>query len=79
MHTRAEIIDPPMEIETEGSQETGMDMEMDTEEMIDMQIGQAIGKIIIDRIMVIQDSGIEAKVKTMIGLGQDIGVIPGID
>ena len=65
-----EIIDPIIE---EGvGQEMVMGMEMATEEMIEMTVDQIIEETIIDKTVETKGVGIEAPVKTMVGLGQDI-------
>ena len=73
--TITEIIDPTIELGV--SQEMAIGMEMDTEGMVDITIDQIIEETIIDNTMETKDTGIEAQVKTVIGLGPDIEIIPG--
>ena len=68
-----EIIDPIIELGV--GQEMDMDMEMDIEEIT---VDQIIEETIIDKIAEIKGTGIEAQVKTTVGLGQDIEVTPEI-
>ena len=69
------IIDPTIELEVD--QEIAMGIEMDIEAMIDMTVDQIIEETIIGKITETKGTGIEAQVKTMIGLGLDIEIIPG--
>ena len=52
-----------------------MGIEMATEEIT---VHKIIGEIIIDKTVVTKGIGIEAQVKTAVGLGKDIEAIPGI-
>ena len=73
--TITEVID--QFTETEVGQEESMSMELVIEEII---IHKTIEETIIDKTMVIKGIGIgiEAQVKTTVGLGKDIGAIPEI-
>ena len=68
--TITEIIDPKIEVGV--SQEMAMGMEMDIEGMIEITVDQITEETIIDTIAETKGTGIEAQVKTAIGLGPDI-------
>ena len=53
----------------------GMGMEMATEGMIDMTVDQIMEETVIDKTVETKGLGIEAQIKTAVGLGQDIEAI----
>ena len=71
-----DIIDPTIELKV--SPEMAMGMEMDIEGMIDMTVDQIIEEIIIGKTVETKGTEIEAQVKTAVGRGADIEIIPGI-
>ena len=74
--TLTEIIGPTIELEVGLGMVMGM--EIATEGMIDMIVEQIMEETITDKTMETKGTGIEAQVKTKVGLGQDIEVTPGI-